>query len=240
MEQPDGLRHRLAPDVGAGRQVNAEIGYGLPVGTRLVATPRVGYSASQYGKDYPAGYGVRILESGSVSFEAGVDALNTTTIRPKAQQPGAFVVPTLARSGTWVVDLIEARQPKPGPPRSPCRMRAKTTACPTSRRPGADSGTIASGAVGGQHRRRRLVNRGTNRTEDGMSLRSWPLVFTYRGVVKGSGFSALVDVTSRVLAEERETDVWLDGAQPGGFAVACADLKAATQGPQGSVPQHPG
>ena len=36
---------------GSGGQLNAEVGYGLPVGVRFVGTPRVGYSASQYGRD---------------------------------------------------------------------------------------------------------------------------------------------------------------------------------------------
>lgn len=58
-------------------------------------------------------------------------------------------------------------------------------------------------------------------------MRAWPLVFTYHGVIKGAGFSALVNIVSRVLAEERESDVWLDGAQPGGFAVKCDDLGSA-------------
>ena len=55
---------------GAGRQVNAEIGYGLPVGARFVATPRVGYSASQYGGDYSLG----LLNSEELRLELGVDA----------------------------------------------------------------------------------------------------------------------------------------------------------------------
>ena len=58
-------------------------------------------------------------------------------------------------------------------------------------------------------------------------MRAWPLVFTYHGVIKGAGFSALVNIVSRVLAEERESDMWLDGAQPGGFAVKCDDLGSA-------------
>ena len=38
---------------GTGGRVNAEIGYGLLVGTRFVGTTRVGYPASQYGRDGP-------------------------------------------------------------------------------------------------------------------------------------------------------------------------------------------
>ena len=55
---------------GAGRQVNAEIGYGLPVGARFVGTPRVGYSASQYGGTTPSGCST----AKSCGFELGVDA----------------------------------------------------------------------------------------------------------------------------------------------------------------------
>ncbi len=55
---------------GAGRQVNAEIGYGLPVGARFVGTPRVGDSASQHGGDYSLG----LLNSEELRLELGVDA----------------------------------------------------------------------------------------------------------------------------------------------------------------------
>ena len=58
----------------AGGQLNAEVGYGLPVGARFVGTPKVGVSTSQYGRDYRFGYGLGVLEQGKVSFELGVDA----------------------------------------------------------------------------------------------------------------------------------------------------------------------
>ena len=41
---------------GSGGQLNAEVGYGLPVGTRFVGTPRVGLATSQYGREYQVGY----------------------------------------------------------------------------------------------------------------------------------------------------------------------------------------
>ena len=59
---------------GSGDRVDAEVGYGLPVGARFVGTPRVGLSTSQYGRDYRVGYGLGVLEQGSVNFELGVDA----------------------------------------------------------------------------------------------------------------------------------------------------------------------
>ena len=59
---------------GAGGQVNAEVGYGLPLGARFVGTPRVGYSASSYGRDYRMGYSRGLLDSEELQFEVGVDA----------------------------------------------------------------------------------------------------------------------------------------------------------------------
>ena len=59
---------------GADGQVNAEMGYGLPVGSRFVGTPRVGLTTSPHGRDYRVGYGLAVLERGKVNFELGVDA----------------------------------------------------------------------------------------------------------------------------------------------------------------------
>ena len=59
---------------GSGGQVAAEVGYGLPVGARLVGTPRVGLTTSEYGRDYRVGYGLGVLDRGNVNFELGVDA----------------------------------------------------------------------------------------------------------------------------------------------------------------------
>ena len=70
---------------GAGGQVNAEVGYGLPVGARLVGTPRIGLTTSPYGRDYRVGYGLGVLDRGKVSFELGVDALR----RESPMQSGA-------------------------------------------------------------------------------------------------------------------------------------------------------
>ena len=59
---------------GSGGQLNAEVGYGLPVGVRFVGTPRVGLTSSPYGRDYRFGYGLGVLEQGKLNFELGVDA----------------------------------------------------------------------------------------------------------------------------------------------------------------------
>ncbi len=57
-----------------GDRLDGEVGYGLPVGSRLVGTPRVGFSTSEYGREYRVGYGLGMLERGNVNFELGVDA----------------------------------------------------------------------------------------------------------------------------------------------------------------------
>ncbi len=59
---------------GSGDRVDAEVGYGLPVGARFVGTPRVGLTTSPYGRDYRFGYGLGVLDRGNVNFELGVDA----------------------------------------------------------------------------------------------------------------------------------------------------------------------
>ena len=56
------------------REVDAEVGCGLPVGVRLVGTPRVGFRTSQYDREHRVGYGLVALEQGKVNFELGVDA----------------------------------------------------------------------------------------------------------------------------------------------------------------------
>ena len=58
----------------SGNRLDTEIGYGLPVGSRFVGTPRVGFAASEYGRDYRVGYGLTLLERESLNLQLGVDA----------------------------------------------------------------------------------------------------------------------------------------------------------------------
>ena len=56
----------------------------------------------------------------------------------------------------------------------------------------------------------------------------WPLVFSYRGVIRGAGFTARIHAVSRVLAEEQEDgSIWLNGAEPGGVAIGGDDFDSA-------------
>ena len=57
-----------------GNRLDGEVGYGLPVGSRLVGTPRVGFSTSEYGRDYRVGYGLGVLDRARLNLELGVDA----------------------------------------------------------------------------------------------------------------------------------------------------------------------
>ena len=60
--------------VAQGNRFDGEVGYGLPVGSRFVGTPRIGFSTSEYGRDYRVGYGLGVLDGESLNFELGVDA----------------------------------------------------------------------------------------------------------------------------------------------------------------------
>ena len=59
---------------GAGGQLNAEVGYGLPVGARFVGTPRFGLRTSPYGRDYQVGYGLGVLERGTLNLDLRIEA----------------------------------------------------------------------------------------------------------------------------------------------------------------------
>ena len=59
---------------GGGNRLDTEVGYGLPLGTRFVRTPRVGVRMSEYGRNYRLGYGVEVLEQGRLNLQLGVDA----------------------------------------------------------------------------------------------------------------------------------------------------------------------
>ena len=58
----------------SGNRLDGEVGYGLPVGSRLVGTPRVGFSASEHGRHYRVGYGLGVLDGERLNLDMGVDA----------------------------------------------------------------------------------------------------------------------------------------------------------------------
>ena len=58
----------------AGGRLEAELGYGMPVGGRLVGMPSFGIGASGLGRDYRLGYGLTVAQGGAMHFELGIDA----------------------------------------------------------------------------------------------------------------------------------------------------------------------
>ena len=57
-----------------GNRLDAEVGYGLPVGSRFVGTPRIAFGSSEMGRDYRLGYSLGVLSRESLDFELGIDA----------------------------------------------------------------------------------------------------------------------------------------------------------------------
>ena len=58
----------------AGGRLEAELGYGMPVGGRLVGVPSFGIGASGHGRDYRLGYGLTVAQGGAMHFDLGVYA----------------------------------------------------------------------------------------------------------------------------------------------------------------------
>ena len=65
----------MAPGgVANGTRLDAEVGYGLPVGSRFVGTPTVSVGTSDMGRDYRLGYRLGALGGAGTTVELGVDA----------------------------------------------------------------------------------------------------------------------------------------------------------------------
>ena len=58
----------------SGNRLDADLGYGLPLGSRFVGTPRLGFGTSEQGRDYRLGYGLGLLRREGLDFELGLDA----------------------------------------------------------------------------------------------------------------------------------------------------------------------
>ena len=78
VHQAEGFRETMAGmahgSFASGNRFDGEVGCGLSVGTRFVGTPRVGFSTSEYRRDYRIGYGLGVLDRESLNLELGVDA----------------------------------------------------------------------------------------------------------------------------------------------------------------------
>ena len=110
----------------AGGRLEAELGYGMPVGGRLVGMPSFGIGASGHGRDYRLGYGLTVAEGGATHFDLGVYAnrrvwareLRSTALEAGSPRAGnRYGLPGRDPSG---------RRCSEGPPVNcfPCRWRA--------------------------------------------------------------------------------------------------------------------
>ena len=76
---------------GGGQRLDTEVGYGLPIGSRFVGTPRAGVRTSEHGRDYRIGYGMQVLEHGRLNLQLGVDAeRRESPIFHRQEQTGAL------------------------------------------------------------------------------------------------------------------------------------------------------
>ena len=71
---PEAMAGMAHGGVAQGNRLDGEVGYGLPVGSRFVGTPRVGFGTSEYGQGSRVGYGLGVLDRASLNFELGVEA----------------------------------------------------------------------------------------------------------------------------------------------------------------------
>ena len=87
-ESMGGMSHESVMGSG-GHRLDTEVGYGLPIGSRFVGTPRAGVRTSEYGRDYRIGYGVGVLEQGRLNLQIGVDAERRESALFQMQEQGA-------------------------------------------------------------------------------------------------------------------------------------------------------
>ena len=86
----------LAPGgVANGTRLDAELGYGLPVGRRFVGTPTVGVGTSEMGRDYRLGYRLGAIGGAGTTVELGVDAARRERPLPGGTDHGALARATL-------------------------------------------------------------------------------------------------------------------------------------------------
>ena len=84
--------------VASGSRLDADVGYGLPVGSRFVGTPRFGIGASEIGgRDYRLGYGLTVLQRDAMSFELGIDAARRQSLGQGGAEHGVQASPLAGR-----------------------------------------------------------------------------------------------------------------------------------------------
>ena len=79
----------------SGNRLDGEVGYGLPVGSRFVGTPRFGVGTTEYGRDYRLGYSLGALGGEGTKFELGVDAQRRESSLQGGTDHGALAQATM-------------------------------------------------------------------------------------------------------------------------------------------------
>ena len=75
---------------GGGQRLDTEVGYGMPIGSRFVGTPRAGVRTSEYGRDYRVGYEMQVARAGEAE-PAARDRRGTAgepDLPPAGTEPG--------------------------------------------------------------------------------------------------------------------------------------------------------
>ena len=57
----------------SGGRIDSELSYGLPIGQRLVGTPRIGVRSAADGRDYRIGYAIEMLHQERLRLDVGID-----------------------------------------------------------------------------------------------------------------------------------------------------------------------
>ena len=101
-----------------GSRFNADFGYGLPVGSRLVGTPRLGIGTSGMARDYRLGYQLTLLHDDAVYFALGVDATRVPAPRgrgPARVGPGHHALVGTGQGVNTLAMVGWACLPRPSP-----------------------------------------------------------------------------------------------------------------------------
>ena len=84
----DGAQALWGRETMAGMADGGLAAYGMPVGGRLVGTPRFGIGISEYGRDYRLGYGLTVAQGGATHFDLGVYANRRESLGPGGAEHG--------------------------------------------------------------------------------------------------------------------------------------------------------
>ena len=244
-----------AGSLASGNRVDADVGYGLPVGSRFVGTLRVGFATSEYGRDYRLGYGLGVLGGAGLNFELGsggpraaagdrrrgggggceVSGVLRGADRERENAGGVTGPPPVGRGPRQSTSRPASERPRLGlPPSTSCHTFRATgiTAYPLERgnpraRPADRRARLAQG-VGS------TLRRSNGRTRDASFLTEEPRVF-------GSRLSGVFTIRGGSLCVAGESGGNPSASAYGSLRNPLAGLKAArARGRKGGGPRRGG